>query len=62
MEFDVVIVGAGFDDVQLLPSLIGVEDESQLVNLANRTSAADLRYFREAVRRQFECAGPSCRF
>ena len=33
-DYRTLIVGAGFDDVQLLPSLIGVEDESQLVNLA----------------------------
>ncbi len=33
-EFEALVVTAGFDDVQLLPSLIGVEDESQSVNLA----------------------------
>jgi hypothetical protein len=33
-DYRTLVAGAGFDDVQLLPSLIGVEDESQSVNLA----------------------------
>ena len=35
-------------------------DPGQMVNLANRTSEAELRLYREAARRQFRCAGASC--
>ncbi|MDP6607069.1 MAG: class I SAM-dependent methyltransferase [Dehalococcoidia bacterium] len=33
-EYESLVSAAGFEDVRLLPSLIGVEDESQSVNLA----------------------------
>ncbi len=33
-DYRTLIANAGFDDVQLLPSLIGIEDESQSMNMA----------------------------
>ena len=35
-------------------------DPGQLVNLVNRTADADLRFYRDAVRKQFQCAGEDC--
>ena len=35
-------------------------DPGQLVNLANVTPPAELAFYREAVQRQFKCAGASC--
>ena len=37
------------------------EDPGQMRNLVNETSAADLAYYRAEIRRQFACAGASCK-
>jgi hypothetical protein len=35
-------------------------DPGQLVNLASRTPPAELAYYREALRRQWQCVGSGC--